>query len=79
MFAGSVAEHPQPREASAAFWIKDLHITVQFAVVKGMWIPFSVDAIATVRFLGIYSLSAVDLVPPIAGSSPPILDKQCLC
>jgi hypothetical protein len=43
-----------------------------------MWIPFSVDAIATVRFLGIYSLSAVDLVPPIAGSSPPNLDKQCL-
>ena len=53
------------------FWIKDLHITVQFAAVNGMWIPFSVDAIATVRFLGIYSLSGLDLVPPIAGSSPP--------
>jgi hypothetical protein len=52
---------------------------VQFAAVNGMWIPFSVDAIATVRFLGIYSLSAVDLEPPIAGSSPPNLDKQCLC
>jgi hypothetical protein len=51
-------------------WIKDLHITVQFAAVNGMWIPFSVEAIATVRFLGTYSLSAVDLVPPIAGSSP---------
>jgi hypothetical protein len=49
-------------------WIKDLHITVQFAAVNGMWIPFSVDAIATVRFLGIYSLSAVDLVPPIANN-----------
>jgi hypothetical protein len=60
-------------------WIKDLHITVQFAAVNGMWIPFSVDAIATVRFLGIYSLSAVDLAPPIAGSIPPNLDKQCLC
>jgi hypothetical protein len=53
------------------FWIKDLHITVQFAAVNGMWIPFSVDAIATVRFLGTYSLSGLDLVPPIAGSSPP--------
>jgi hypothetical protein len=48
-----------------------LHITVQFAAMNGMWIPFSVDAIATVRFLGIYSLSGLDLVPPIAGSSPP--------
>ena len=52
-------------------WIKDLHITVQFAAMNGMWIPFSVDAIATVRFLGIYSLSGVDLVPPVDGSSPP--------
>jgi hypothetical protein len=54
-----------------SFWIKDLHITVQFAAVNGMWIPVSVDAIATVRFLGIYSLSGLDLVPPIAASSPP--------
>jgi hypothetical protein len=52
-------------------WIKDLHITVQFATVNGMWLPFSVDAIAAVRFLGIYSLSGVDLVPPIEGSSSP--------
>ena len=54
-----------------SFWIKDLHITVQFAAVNGMWIPVSVDAIATVRFLGIYSLSGLNLVPPIAASSPP--------
>jgi hypothetical protein len=39
--------------------------------VNGMWIPVSVDAIATVRFLGIYSLSGLNLVPPIAASSPP--------
>jgi hypothetical protein len=48
-----------------SFWVKDLHITVQFADVNGMWIPVSVDAIATVRFLGIYSLSGLDLAPPI--------------
>ena len=52
-----------------SFWIKDLHITVQFAAVDGMWIPVSVDAIATVRFLGIYSLSGLDLAPPITASS----------
>jgi hypothetical protein len=54
-----------------SFWVKDLHITVQFADVNGMWIPVSVDAIATVRFLGIYSLSGLDLAPPIAASTAP--------
>ncbi len=54
-----------------SFWVKDLHITVQFADVNGMWIPVSVDAIATIRFLGIYSLSGLDLAPPIAASIAP--------
>jgi hypothetical protein len=53
-----------------SFWVTDLHITVQFADVNGMWIPVSVDAIATIRFLGTYSLSGLDLAPPpIAASS----------
>ena len=51
-----------------SFWIKDLHITVQYAAVNDMWMPVSVDAIATIRFLGIYSLSGHDLAPPIAVS-----------
>jgi hypothetical protein len=54
---------------SPSFWINDLHITVQFAAVNGMWIPVSVDAIATVRLLGIYTLSGRDLAPPVAASS----------
>jgi hypothetical protein len=54
-----------------SFWVKDLHITVQFADVNGMWIPFSVDAIATIRFLGIYSLSGLDMPTPIAASAAP--------
>jgi hypothetical protein len=54
-----------------SFWVKDLHITVQFADVNGMWIPFSVDAIATIRFLGIYSLSGLDMATPIAASAAP--------
>jgi hypothetical protein len=52
-----------------SFWIKDLHITVQYAAVSDMWIPISVDAIATIRFLGIYSLSGHDLGPPVTVSS----------
>jgi hypothetical protein len=54
-----------------SFWVKDLHITVQFADVNGMWIPVSVDGIAAVRFLGIYYLSGLNLAPPIAASSAP--------
>jgi hypothetical protein len=50
-------------------WISDLHITVQFAAVNGMWIPVSVDAIATIRFLGLYTLTGRDLAPPRASSS----------
>jgi hypothetical protein len=54
-----------------SFWVKDLHITVQFAEVNQMWLPVSVDAIATVRFLGIYTLSGLDLAPPIIASNMP--------
>jgi hypothetical protein len=54
-----------------SFWVKDLHITVQFAEMNQMWLPVSVDAIATVRFLGIYTLSGLDLAPPISASNMP--------
>jgi hypothetical protein len=54
-----------------SFWIKDLHITVQFAEMNQMWLPVSVDAIAMVRFLGIYTLSGLDLAPPISASNTP--------
>jgi hypothetical protein len=51
---------------NASFWINDLHITVQFAAVNGMWTPVSVDAIATIRFQGVYTLTGRDLEPPIS-------------
>jgi hypothetical protein len=54
-----------------SFWVKDLHITVQFAEVNQMWLPVSVDAVATVRFLGTYTLSGLDLAPPITASNAP--------
>jgi hypothetical protein len=56
---------------SPSFWIRDIHITVQFAEVNGMWMFVSVDAIATVRFLGIYTLTSRDLTARIATSSAP--------
>jgi hypothetical protein len=54
-----------------SIWIEDLHITVQFAAVNAMWIPVSVDAIATIRFLGTYTLSGLDLLPHVVASSGP--------
>jgi hypothetical protein len=54
-----------------SFWVKDLHITVQFAEMNQMWLPVSVDAVATVRFLGTYTLSGLDLAPPITASNAP--------
>jgi hypothetical protein len=42
---------------SPSFWIKGIHITLQFAEIGGMWVPISLDAIATVRFLGQYTLA----------------------
>jgi len=54
-----------------SIWVENLHITVQFADVNGMWLPVSVDAIATIHFLGIYTLSGLDVAPSVASSSPP--------
>jgi hypothetical protein len=54
-----------------SFWVKDLHITVQFAEMNQMWLPVSVDAIATVRFLGTYTLSGLDLAQRISASNTP--------
>jgi hypothetical protein len=56
---------------SPSLWIKDPHITIQFAAVRGMWIPVSVDALATVRFLGLYTLTGLDVGPEIPISVTP--------
>jgi hypothetical protein len=46
---------------SPSFWLKDLHITLQFAQLGGMWVPVTFDGIATVRFLGQYTLDGLTL------------------
>lgn len=45
---------------SPSFWLKDLHITLQFAQLGDMWIPVTFDGIATVRFLGQYTLAGLN-------------------
>jgi hypothetical protein len=46
---------------SPSFWLKNIHITLQFAEVGGMWVPVTFDAIATVRFLGQYTLAGLNI------------------
>jgi hypothetical protein len=46
---------------SPSIWIKDVHITLQFAEVNEMWIFVSIDAIATVRLLGRYTLAGLNV------------------
>jgi hypothetical protein len=46
---------------SPSFWIKDIHITLQYAELNSMWIPVSFDAIATVRLIGQYTLAGLNI------------------
>ena len=46
---------------SPSLWIKNIHLTVQFAEMNGMWVPISFDSIATVRFLGQYTLAGLNI------------------
>jgi len=52
-----------------SIWIKNIHITMQFADVRGVWMPVSFDAIASLRFLGQYTLTGVTVVIPNSGST----------
>jgi len=56
---------------SPSFWIKNVHITVQFAQLGSMWVPVSFDAIATVRFFGQYTLAGLDIRPSESLSTAP--------
>jgi hypothetical protein len=49
---------------SPSFWIKDIHVTLQFAQLGRMWVPVSFDAIATVRLLGQYTLAGLNIRAP---------------
>ena len=56
---------------SPSFWIPTIHITMQFAQLNGMWVPVSFDAIATIRFLGEYTLAGLNIPPSESPSTVP--------
>jgi hypothetical protein len=47
-----------------SWWIKDAHITLQFAAMNEMWIPVSFDVIATVRLIGQFTLTGINAPAP---------------
>ena len=51
---GQLAKNP-------SWWLRDLHILVDFAEVEGMWLRTFMHAIATVRFKGKYVVESRDL------------------
>jgi hypothetical protein len=56
---------------SPSFWITTLHLTMQFATLNGMWVPVSFDAIATIRFLGEYTLAGLNIPSSESPSTMP--------
>jgi hypothetical protein len=44
-----------------SFWLKNIHITLQFAQLGGMWVPVTFDAIATIRLYGEYTLAGLNI------------------
>ena len=46
---------------SPSFWLKNIHISLQFAQLGSMWVPVIFDSIATVRFLGQYTLAGLTI------------------
>jgi hypothetical protein len=49
-----------------SIWIKNIHITMQFAELNGAWIPVSFDAIANVRIVGQYTLTGLNVEAPVS-------------
>jgi hypothetical protein len=47
-----------------SMWIQNIHITMQFAELNDAWIPISFDAIASVRLVGQYTLTGLNVVAP---------------
>jgi hypothetical protein len=60
---------------SPSFWIKDIHITLQYAELGSMWVPVSFDAIATVRLLGQFTLAGLNIRATDTPSAAPKHDE----
>lgn len=46
---------------SPSFWVKDVHLVIQFGEVAGMWLQTETQALAHLRFGGEYKITAQNL------------------
>ena len=46
---------------SPSFWVKDVHVVIEFAEVAGMWLQTTTQALAHLRFGGEYRIVSQDL------------------
>jgi outer membrane lipoprotein-sorting protein len=46
---------------SPSFWVKDVHVVIEFAEVAGMWLQTATQAMAHLRFGGEYRIVSQDL------------------
>jgi hypothetical protein len=46
---------------SPSFWVKDVHLVLEFGEVAGMWLQTQTLALAHLRFGGEYKLTSQDL------------------
>jgi hypothetical protein len=56
---------------SPSLWLKNIHITLQFAPLGGMWVPVTFDAVATVRLFGQYTLAGLTVRSSESPSTAP--------
>ena len=56
---------------SPSFWLKELHVTLQYGTLCGMWVPVTYDAVAKIRILGDFTLDGVSRHQPEANSDGP--------
>ena len=45
---------------SSSFWLKSLHVTLEFAELGGMWVPVTFNGIATLRLFGECTLAGLN-------------------
>src|SRR5215469_14212868 len=60
-------------QKSPSFWVKDVHIMLDFGDVSGMWLQTHTQAVAHVRFAGDYRMFSRDMrydTAPVLASAP---------
>jgi hypothetical protein len=54
---------------SPSFWLKELHVTLQYGELGGIWVPVKYGAIAKIRFLGEFTLDGISVQQPESKSA----------